>query len=79
MNTYRVCWTIDLEADSPQAAAEKALAIQRNNLSAATIFEIFGPDCPVEGFEVDLSSAAPTAMNFVRNASTWCSANFRPI
>lgn len=54
MNSYRVCWTIDLEADSPHEAAEKALDIQRNHLSSATVFEVFGPDAPLEGIEIDL-------------------------
>ena len=37
---YRVIWTIDIEADSPQEAARKALKIQRNPKSTATVFEV---------------------------------------
>jgi hypothetical protein len=37
---YKVTWEIDLPAESPREAAEKALAIQRNPESIATIFEV---------------------------------------
>lgn len=40
MTTYRVTWTIDLDAASPQEAAEKALAIQRDPNSIAQVFEV---------------------------------------
>ena len=33
-------WQIDLEADSPREAAEKALEIQRNPDSIATVFDV---------------------------------------
>jgi hypothetical protein len=35
---YRVVWEIDIEADSPLAAAKEALAIQRDPQSIATVF-----------------------------------------
>jgi hypothetical protein len=35
---YRVIWEIDIEADSPLAAAKEALAIQRDPQSIATVF-----------------------------------------
>jgi len=38
---YRVRWEIDLDADSPENAARKALAIQRDPHSVATHFEVF--------------------------------------
>ena len=38
--TYRVIWEIDVTAKSPKEAAIKALAIQRNPESTATIFKI---------------------------------------
>ena len=38
--TLRVTWQIDLEADSPREAAEKALEIQRNPDSIATVFDV---------------------------------------
>jgi hypothetical protein len=37
---YRVVWEIDLYAVSPQAAAEKALQIQRDPESTATVFGV---------------------------------------
>lgn len=44
MNRYRVTWVIDLEADTPQQAAERALAIQRNPESIATVFDVCDDD-----------------------------------
>lgn len=37
---YLVTWKIDIDADSPKEAAQKALMIQRDNESEATYFEI---------------------------------------
>lgn len=37
---YRVHWTIDLDADTPEHAARKTLAIRRNPGSWATCFEV---------------------------------------
>lgn len=39
-NDYRVAWVIDIPAGSPQEAAEKALEIQRDPESWATVFEV---------------------------------------
>ena len=39
---YRVRWEIDIEADSPRQAAVKALEIQRDRNSMATVFEVNG-------------------------------------
>jgi hypothetical protein len=49
---YRVIWTIDLDADSPEDAAFKALAIQRDTASIATHFEVIDPEGQTK--EVDL-------------------------
>lgn len=38
--TYRVQWAIDLDAQSPEDAARKALAVQRDPESIATSFEV---------------------------------------
>jgi hypothetical protein len=53
MPEYTVTWVIDLDAASPQEAAKKALEIQRDPDSIATIFEI----CPIDGtpIRIDLS------------------------
>lgn len=40
MAEYRVIWEIDIEADSPEEAAEKALIIQRDPESTATNFTV---------------------------------------
>jgi len=44
MKTYTVRWEIDVDADSPEAAARQALEIQRDPESIATVFEVFGYD-----------------------------------
>jgi hypothetical protein len=44
MPTYLVTWEIDIDADSPREAAEKALAIQRNPESTATVFQVLEND-----------------------------------
>ena len=38
MTEFRVTWEMDIEADSPREAAEKALEIQRDAASIATVF-----------------------------------------
>lgn len=40
MNTYRVTWEIDVEAESPLEAAERAREIQRDPDSTATVFGV---------------------------------------
>lgn len=40
MPEYRVSWCIDIEADDVREAAQKALAIQRNSESHATVFQV---------------------------------------
>lgn len=45
MATYIVIWTIDiLDADTPEEAARLALAMQRDNESIATVFEVKNRD-----------------------------------
>ena len=41
MKNFRVMWEIDIEADSPEEAAVKALEIQRNPASWATGFDVY--------------------------------------
>lgn len=40
MPTYRVVWEIDIEACAPIEAAKKALQIQRDPNSIATVFDV---------------------------------------
>ncbi|MFF7764330.1 hypothetical protein [Streptomyces griseorubiginosus] len=42
MNSYLVRWDIDLDASDPVDAARKALAIQRDPGSWATVFTVHG-------------------------------------
>lgn len=40
MTTYRVIWTIDVDAETPNEAARNALRIQRDTDSEATYFVV---------------------------------------
>lgn len=40
MPEYRVSWTIDVSADSPEEAAKEALKIQRDPESIAVMFKV---------------------------------------
>ena len=51
---YKVTWTIDVEADSPEEAARAALEMQRRSDSWATHFEV--QDSQGYAHEVDLGS-----------------------
>ena len=54
---YRVTWTIDLDADTPEEAARKALEIQRDPESIATCFivtDAHGNRCDVDLGEENL-------------------------
>lgn len=53
MPTYLVTWEIELDADSPRQAAEKALRIHRDVNSTATCFTVQEFDTP-EAVVVDL-------------------------
>lgn len=44
MSTYLVVWKIDIDADSPEEAARRALQIQRRPDSTATWFHVT-PHC----------------------------------
>ena len=52
MSQHFVTWSIDIEADTPKAAAEEALKIQRNPGSIATVFEVIDQDGKIT--QVDL-------------------------
>jgi len=47
MTDYVVTWVIDVDADSPEEAARKALDIQRDPESTANCFDVaeYGEDC----------------------------------
>lgn len=44
MPDYLVMWEIDINAKSPEAAAAKALEIQRDPNSVATVFDVTDED-----------------------------------
>ncbi len=53
MPEYRVRWEIDVQADSHQEAARKALEVQRNEDSIATVFEVWPHSTPtVAGYPI---------------------------
>lgn len=44
MTSYSVNWEIEIEAESPEAAARQALKINRDQNSTATVFDIYDED-----------------------------------
>lgn len=56
-----VMWRIDLDADTPEEAARKALAIQRKPDSMATVFDVTGEDG--ETVRVDLDEEDVSDLN----------------
>ena len=52
MQTFHLVWEIDIDANSPREAAEKALAIQKCPDSIATVFQVI--DERGESVRVDL-------------------------
>ncbi len=57
MTLHRITWTIDLDAATPQEAAEKALTIQRNPESIATVFRVSADG---QAHDVDLTEGTVT-------------------
>jgi hypothetical protein len=54
MTSYFVEWSIDIDADSPREAAEKALEIQRDPSSSATVFSVIKYDSDGSKSLIDL-------------------------
>lgn len=54
MPDYLVSWEIDIIADNPREAAEKALEIQRRHGSQAVVFKVLNGEAD-EGVTVDLN------------------------
>ena len=52
MNTYQVVWVMDIDADSHEEAALKALKVQRNPESTATVFAVNGIEIDLDGVEL---------------------------
>lgn len=54
MSYYRVVWEIDIEdAETPEEAARKALSIQRDPNSIATVFDVYQGDKKVAQVDVE--------------------------
>ena len=58
---YKVTWLIDVEAKNPSEAARKALKIQRDPGSIATVFEVKKPGRRGKKVVVDLSASGRAA------------------
>ena len=50
---YRVKWELDVEADTPEQAAQKALQVQRDPESMAAVFEVFNDKESLGMFDLD--------------------------
>ena len=62
MQTYRVSWEIDIDADSPEEAARKAREIQLRPDSHATVFDLTdesGESARIDLLELDEADADP--------------------
>jgi len=49
---YKIKWEIDIEADSPEEAAAKAMYLQQNDDSQASIYEVTDTDGNVKEIDV---------------------------
>lgn len=56
---YFIVWEINIDAESPEAAARQALAIQRDPDSIATVFSVIGEDG--EPHHIDLAELDQSA------------------
>jgi len=63
MSMMRVHWEIDVDADTPIEAAQRALAIQRNPESIATVFTVVGCVRAALGLGVDAFTCHPQRSN----------------
>lgn len=59
MTIYRVTWIIDIDADSPEAAAREALDIQHSSRSIATVFMVEDTDTHTK-IDIDLANCEGT-------------------
>ncbi|MGH7338863.1 MAG: hypothetical protein ACREKH_00070 [Candidatus Rokuibacteriota bacterium] len=77
MPEYRVIWQIDLDAESPRAAAERAAATVRkldvDDECSATVFDVYERHASVvqrTGMRIDLSNESENRS--IRLTSTRC-------
>jgi hypothetical protein len=56
---YLVTWQIEIDADSPQIAAQKALEIQRDSSSIATVFDVCNTSNGLTWKDIDAVNICP--------------------
>ena len=62
MNEFRVAWEIDVEADSADEAARKALEIHRDPESTATVFQVYNLEDRKVDWNIDEERDARSAL-----------------
>ena len=75
MKTYRVTWEIDVDANSPREAAERAQAIQHNPESTGTVFKVNKLGISSSAEEIDLlnpPTSGPTPIEMVAKFPHLC-------
>lgn len=70
----RIRWEIDVDARTPREAARKALAIQRDQESIATVFDVQHNGKTVR---IDLSEDTVVVKRALRRARRQCNAQFK--
>lgn len=78
MPEFFVTWEIDVTADTPRAAAQEALAIQRNPDSIATVFYVTDDSGLTERIDLDEASR-PVAQDKIRPSATLTASDCREI
>jgi hypothetical protein len=65
MKTFLVEWRIEIDAETPELAAARALAIQRNAQSDAVVFDVYEADNG-EKITIDLNDQTGNADALVK-------------
>lgn len=58
MTMYHIQWEIDLDANSPREAAERAMRLLRLPFTTATVFDVIEHDSDGESVRIDLEEEA---------------------
>ena len=68
LKEYRVQWEVELYATSPRAAAQKALEIQRDPESTASVFDVYRIDLDPDADAARLlAQSAPVRIDLERH------------
>jgi len=66
---FKVTWTIEIEAETMEEAAQQALAIQRDFFSEATVFEVknteTGETDTIDGYDYDFADEQPSRNDLI--------------